>query len=113
MDTPPPPLISRRDFLRTGGVATISTLAGSSAPAAWSETGEFDFVVANDLHYRDARCGVWLERVVASIGRLRPAPAFVMLAGDLSDEGTREQLGGVREIFRPLQMPVRAVIGNH
>ena len=71
------------------------------------------FAVASDLHYRDSRCGEWLERVAAHIGRLRPAPAFIVLDGDLSEDGTSEQLGAVREIFRPLPMPVRAVIGNH
>lgn len=73
----------------------------------------FSFVVVNDLHYRDARCGDWLERVAKSIRTLHPRPAFCFLDGDLSEDGTREQLGAVREIFKPLPLPVKAVAGNH
>ncbi|MES2569141.1 MAG: metallophosphoesterase, partial [Verrucomicrobiota bacterium] len=41
------------------------------------------------------------------------APAFCVLNGDLAESGRRDQLGAVRDIFRPLPMPLYAVIGNH
>jgi 3',5'-cyclic AMP phosphodiesterase CpdA len=77
------------------------------------EPADFSFVVVNDIHYRDQRCGVWLGQVAEAIRGLRPRPAFVALAGDLAESGTREQLGAVREIFRALPVPVRVMIGNH
>ncbi len=85
------------------------------AVRAWAggASRDFDFVVANDLHYRDARCAEWFARVVSRMRALRPAPAFCVLAGDLSDAGTTAQLSAVREIFRPLPMPVHPIIGNH
>jgi len=87
--------------------------AASALASGAGEKPDFQFVVANDLHYRDERCGAWLGKVTAAIRALHPQPAFVVLAGDLAESGTREQLGAVREIFHPLPMPVRTVIGNH
>lgn len=101
----------RREFLRlTAGALLVPAIARAASPES---RNAFSFVVINDLHYRDARCGEWLERVVASVRALRPPPAFCVLAGDLSESGMRDQLGAVREIFAALPMPVRAIIGNH
>lgn len=103
---------SRRAILRAGagvlGVAVIPQML-----QAQLRQPDFTFVVANDLHYRDRRCGEWLGQVVESIRALRPRPAFVVLNGDLSEDGTLEQLGAVREIFRTLPMRVFTTIGNH
>lgn len=101
---------SRRDFLRWGAAALA---AGRLEAPASDKPADFSFVVVTDIHYRDQRCGAWLERVTTAIRALRPQPAFVMLGGDLADEGTAEQLGAVRESFRTLPMPVRTLIGNH
>ena len=107
-------MISRREILRLGvAAASGALLKPLGGLAATRQTGGFTFVVLNDLHYRDDRCGPWFERVVQSIRTLRPQPAFVMLAGDLSESGAPGQLGAVREIFRPLPMPVHSVVGNH
>ena len=108
------PLMTRRAWLRltTCGLAG-ATLAARSQAAGIPPVTAFSFVVANDLHYRDGRCATWLSDVVASIRALRPKPAFVVLAGDLSEDGQMEQLSAVREIFATLPMPVRPVIGNH
>jgi hypothetical protein len=107
-------LHSRRDLLRLGAGALLSSIAPCATNAALSPSrARFQFVVVNDLHYRDKRCGPWFERVVDSIRAQRPRPVFVMLAGDLSEDGTREQLGPVREIFDPFLIPVRAIVGNH
>ncbi len=119
-------MVTRREFLRLGAAAS-GALALEPCAAAGLGDGkngrdgsallkgedDFHFVVVNDLHYRDAQCAPWFERVTASIRNLRPRPAFVMLAGDLSESGLSEQLGAVHEIFRVLPMPVHSVVGNH
>jgi 3',5'-cyclic AMP phosphodiesterase CpdA len=111
---PPSGYFARRDFLRLGARAFAgAALAAPFQAQAARQSDDFSFVVANDLHYRDGRCGEWLSRVVTHIGTLRPRPEFVALAGDLSEDGSREQLSAVREIFSALPMPVRAIIGNH
>ena len=104
---------TRRDALRLGGSALLGTVLPASDASATAGVEEFRFVVATDLHYRDARCGEWLMRVAAHVRALRPRPAFVVLGGDLSEDGTRAQLGAVHEIFRALPMPVHSIIGNH
>jgi len=115
-------IVTRRGFLRLSGAGLVGAATvtvphipaeGAGALAARDGEGDFTFVIANDLHYRDQRCGAWFEKVTASIRDLRPRPAFVVLAGDLSESGEREQLGAVRDIFRGLSIPIRAVIGNH
>ncbi len=109
---PPVALCTRRQAIRTAAALAIAPSFGLRAFAG-STSKDFDFVVANDLHYRDARCADWLERVIARMRALRPAPLFCVLDGDLSDTGTSEQLGAVHELFRTLSMAVRPVIGNH
>jgi predicted MPP superfamily phosphohydrolase len=99
-------------LLGLGVVGAFDSDLLAKIPGA-SGSADFHFVVLNDLHYRDARCGEWLGRVAADIRALRPAPAFCVLDGDLAESGTRAQLGAVREIFTPLPMPLRVVIGNH
>jgi 3',5'-cyclic AMP phosphodiesterase CpdA len=114
-------MLTRREFLRVSAVgaaaattaATFSQALGVRAHAADSGEGDFSFVIANDLHYRDQRCAAWFEKVTASIRELRPRPSFAVLAGDLSENGERTQLGAIREIFGTLPLPVKAVIGNH
>jgi 3',5'-cyclic AMP phosphodiesterase CpdA len=106
--------VTRRAFLRTSAAAFGAAAAAPLLKAGGAESaGEFSFVVANDLHYRDQRCAPWFEKVIASIRDLRPRPAFVVLAGDLSENGARDQLGAVRDSFKTLPMPIKTVIGNH
>jgi predicted MPP superfamily phosphohydrolase len=119
------PAATRRRFLRltTAGAAGVALPSWARENTAGSVTlsplhlatplSAFTFAVASDLHYRDARCGDWLRRVADHVRAQRPRPAFLMLAGDLSEDGTAEQLTAVRRIFAPLPMPVKTLIGNH
>src|SRR4051794_18567450 len=104
---------SRRDFLRRSCRGLTAAALGAPLLAAKASSSDFSFVVVSDLHYRDERCGEYLKRVAAHIEALRPRPAFVMLAGDLSDDGKAEEIRAVRQIFFALPMPVRVIIGNH
>jgi predicted MPP superfamily phosphohydrolase len=105
--------VSRRAFLGASAGVIASHLFPSEASAADAGTADFTFAVLNDIHYRDERCATWLEQVLKSIRGLRPRPGFVLLNGDLSDVGTSEQLGAMRELFGTLPMPVHSTIGNH
>lgn len=75
--------------------------------------GDFSFVVLSDLHYREARCAQWTAAVVAHLSQLRPRPAFCVLAGDLTEDGTPGQLTAVKRAFSGLPFPVHALPGNH
>ncbi len=74
---------------------------------------DLSFVVLSDLHCRDARCAPWMAAVVEHLRQLRPRPAFCVLAGDLTEHGTRCQLAAVKRAFWRLPFPVHAVPGNH
>ncbi len=104
---------TRRRFLRLAATGAAGVALSSSASGRPVAASSFTFAVAHDLHYRDARCGEWLRRVTDDLRALRPRPAFLVLAGDLSEDGTAEQLTAVRRLFAPLPMPVKLLIGNH
>ncbi|MFN3616002.1 MAG: metallophosphoesterase, partial [Rubrimonas sp.] len=52
-------------------------------------------------------------RVIADVAALRPAPAAVVVSGDLTDGGTAEDYARVDALLRALPMAVLAVPGNH
>ena len=101
-------LQTRRTFLRTGTLAFAGTALRTASPAP-----DFTFAVLTDLHYRDTRCAEWFHQVLTSLRALHPRPAFLVLAGDLSEDGRPEQLGAVNELFRTMPCPVHRIIGNH
>jgi 3',5'-cyclic AMP phosphodiesterase CpdA len=73
----------------------------------------FHFLVVNDTHYVDQRCGKWLERVLRRMKAHAEKIDFCLLAGDLSDHGRAEELAAVRDLFKGLGVPSHVVIGNH
>jgi hypothetical protein len=75
--------------------------------------GDFRFLVINDLHYLDKRCGPWFERLIKQIQALPHTLDFCLLVGDLAENGKTEQLAPVRDHFKGLKMPVHVVVGNH
>jgi 3',5'-cyclic AMP phosphodiesterase CpdA len=78
-----------------------------------SHSGDFHFVVVNDLHYLDSRCRPWLE---GAIHQMRSHPEkidFCLLAGDLTEHGKPEQLEAVRDLVKELGKPTYVVVGNH
>lgn len=111
-------LITRREMLRLSALGSAALLTAGLWPGALRAMSEhpssdFHFIVINDFHYRDERCGVWGEKVVASIRSLTAKPDFCVLAGDISENGNAHQLASARDVFSALPMPVRYIIGNH
>jgi Icc protein len=54
-----------------------------------------------------------LARAVAAVAELRPAPAAVLLTGDVADSGAAAEYALARELLAPLAMPVHVLPGNH
>lgn len=75
----------------------------------------------SDLHVRPA--GVLYQGVVDSnamvanavrhLNALNPRPDLVLLSGDLVDTGTDAEYETLRHLLAPLEIPVRAIPGNH
>lgn len=106
-----PTILTRRQLLRLSGSALLAAGLWPGRLRADDSGGTFRFVVANDLHCSGARCGKWFERVVAQMKADKPD--LCLLAGDLGNVGKREELEGVRDVFKTLGAPVYAVMGNH
>jgi 3',5'-cyclic AMP phosphodiesterase CpdA len=54
-----------------------------------------------------------LASAVDAIAALEPAPAAVLLTGDIAANGHPEEYERVRELLAPLEMPVHPLMGNH
>jgi 3',5'-cyclic AMP phosphodiesterase CpdA len=74
---------------------------------------DYHFLVANDLHYLDEQEDPWLQRLVESLNSHTEEPQFLLLLGDLAENGLEPQLRAVRSALDRLRMPVCPVIGNH
>jgi 3',5'-cyclic-AMP phosphodiesterase len=65
------------------------------------------------LAYGRVDTALFLERAVAAIGALVPAPDLVLLTGDLVDSGGADEYDRLTELLRPLRAPLFPVAGNH
>jgi 3',5'-cyclic-AMP phosphodiesterase len=74
-------------------------------------------VQISDLHLRvgprDEGSAAALAATVDAIGRLDPAPAAILVTGDLTETGSPREYERVRELLAPLTVPVHPIPGNH
>jgi 3',5'-cyclic AMP phosphodiesterase CpdA len=70
-------------------------------------------VAEGRLAYGRVDTPVLLERCVRKVLALPRLPDAVVLTGDLTDHATAEEYGFLRELLRPLSMPVFLAVGNH
>jgi 3',5'-cyclic AMP phosphodiesterase CpdA len=78
-------------------------------------------VQLSDLHlrapgkllYRQIDTAKYLAAAVARINALQPAPACVVLSGDLTDCGSAEEYAHLRQHLSSLTMPWHLMPGNH
>ena len=86
-------------------------LATRPLSADASQRTGFKFVHICDIHCRDERCHPWLRKIADSMSD--HDPAFVMINGDLSENGLPVQISAVLDIFGSLGVPVHCTVGNH
>jgi len=55
----------------------------------------------------------YAERAVAAIAAYEPAPALVLVTGDLVDAGAPDEYANLRRILDALPVPYRLIPGNH
>ena len=81
----------------------------------------FYFVQLTDLHirapgvlaYRKVDTAHYLRQAVAHVLTLDPAPAAVVVTGDLVDKGSIDEYRHLQTLLAPLPMPVFMLVGNH
>jgi 3',5'-cyclic AMP phosphodiesterase CpdA len=107
--------LSRRDLLRlsAGTLLTAGLWPGALRAEGKGISGNFRFVVVNDVHYLNERCGRWFEGVLRQMKGHAEKIEFCLLAGDLTEHGKREQMAPMRDLLPVLGKPVHVVIGNH
>jgi len=106
--------LSRRQLLKVGGSALLASAVWPGALWADDSMGEnFGFLVVNDLHFFDNKCVPFFEKAVASMAATKGPMDFCIIAGDLSESGSAEQISAVRDLFKKLNMPLYTVPGNH
>jgi 3',5'-cyclic AMP phosphodiesterase CpdA len=107
--------ITRRQALALGAGGLLAAGLWPGALRAEGERGgdPFFFLAINDLHYLDKRCTNYLAGAFQQMKSQREKPEFLLVIGDLVDNGKPEQLGAVRDLIKDFGLPVYAVIGNH
>jgi 3',5'-cyclic AMP phosphodiesterase CpdA len=105
---------TRRELLRlSAGTLLAAGLWPGTLAAGDPQTDDFHFLVVNDTHWRDAFGSDWFLGLAKQLKGHAEKPAFVLLAGDLSDDGTQDQLGAMRDFCKWVDLPVWVVPGNH
>lgn len=110
--------MNRRLFLRQSAMSVLAAglwPGGRTARAAVgnAKAEPFDFVVVNDTHYRDERCGEYLTKAFGQIQAEARRPELILLAGDLATNGRQNELGAMKEILSAVKCPVHVTPGNH
>jgi len=109
-----PDKLSRRHALGLGTSIFLAPLLDRWAAAAddAKASDTFKFIVANDIHYFDQRCAQWLnDRVIKRMNDEKPD--FVVVLGDMSEDGTVAQNVAVKDVFKGLTAPMYVCVGNH
>ena len=115
MPVPAPKQYSRREILRlgSGGLLALGLWPGALRAAGKGQPRNFHFIVVNDIHYFDNRCGEWLQGAIRKMKSHPENPDFCVILGDLAELGTPAQLLAVRDLFNTLGIPLYCVPGNH
>jgi 3',5'-cyclic AMP phosphodiesterase CpdA len=110
-----PSTSSRRELLRrtAGTLLGFGLWPGAMRAAEAGLGGAFSFIAVNDLHYVDEKAGPFFERAFAHMKSDDPKPELCLVMGDLSEHGSRAELGGMRDLLGALGIPAYGVIGNH
>ena len=99
--------------LSAGSLLALGLWPGALRAEGEGNSGDFSFIVVNDLHYVDDKCGKYFERVVAQMKAAPSKVDFCLIVGDYSDHGKPDELGAARDIFKTLGIPNYGVVGNH
>jgi len=107
-------ILTRRQLIHTSLSSLLAAGLWPGAIAAGDPaTGSFQFVAVNDLHYLNEKCNPWFERMVKAFQSQPEKTEFVLISGDLAEQGSSKQQGAMQDILKTLEMPYYVVVGNH
>ncbi|MDR2470904.1 MAG: metallophosphoesterase [Treponema sp.] len=72
--------------------------------------GDYSFIVVSDTHIEDAASA---GQFAALGGKLKPSDKFIVITGDVTDDGTREQVQLFIDTAGTFSIPCYPVMGNH
>jgi 3',5'-cyclic-AMP phosphodiesterase len=85
----------------------------SEKPVLVAQISDLHIKAPGSLAYGRVDTAKALERCVATLNALEPAPDFVVISGDLVDTPTAEEYDHLGRLLQPLKLPYAAVPGNH
>jgi 3',5'-cyclic-AMP phosphodiesterase len=85
----------------------------SEKPVLVAQISDLHIKAPGSLAYGRVDTARALERCVATLNALDPAPDFVVISGDLADTPAVEEYDHLGRLLQPLKLPYAAVPGNH
>jgi 3',5'-cyclic-AMP phosphodiesterase len=85
----------------------------SEKPVLVAQISDLHIKAPGSLAYGRGDTARALERCVATLNALVPAPDFVVISGDLADTPAVEEYEHLGRLLQPLKLPYAAVPGNH
>lgn len=84
-----------------------------SRPIRIAQISDLHIKPPGSLAYGRVDTAEALERCVATLNELDPAPDFVVISGDLADTPTAEEYHYLKQLLAPLKHPFASIPGNH
>src|SRR5689334_22925270 len=85
----------------------------SQKPVCVAQISDLHIKKPGTLAYGKVDTAKALERCVAALNELAPAPDFVVISGDLADTPTAEEYQYLKQLLAPLKLPFAGIPGNH
>ncbi|WP_407179259.1 phosphodiesterase [Bradyrhizobium sp. STM 3562] len=84
-----------------------------SKPVLIAQISDLHIKAPGALAYGRVDTAKALERCVATLNALEPAPDFLVISGDLADTSSPEEYEHLRRLLQALKLPFAAIPGNH
>lgn len=85
----------------------------SQKPVCVAQISDLHIKKPGALAYGRVDTAKALERCIAALNNLTPAPDLVVISGDLADTPTPEEYDHLRRLLAPLKLPFASIPGNH
>jgi 3',5'-cyclic-AMP phosphodiesterase len=82
-------------------------------PICIAQISDLHIKAPGRLAYRRVDTAQALQRCVATLNQLTPAPDCVVISGDLADTPTEEEYRHLKSLLSDLELPFAAIPGNH